>query len=53
MSPDTAILVINCGSSSLKLAIFANDETLPRLFSGAVERIAMGAGFHIEGMVFH
>lgn len=49
MSPDTVILVINCGSSSLKFAIFASDPTLPRLYSGAVERIGMGQSrFHVE-----
>ena len=39
MSSDQAILVINCGSSSLKFAIFGREGGLPRLYSGAVERI--------------
>lgn len=48
MSPDVAILVINCGSSSLKFAILASDPTLPRLYSGAVERIGIGQSrFHV------
>ncbi len=48
MSSDTTILVINSGSSSLKFAIFANEDGLARLFSGAVERIGIGQSrFHV------
>lgn len=39
MSSDQAILVLNCGSSSLKFAIFGRKASVPRLYSGAVERI--------------
>jgi acetate kinase len=49
MSSDAAIVVINCGSSSLKFAIFASERTLPRMFSGAVERIGLRQSrFHVE-----
>ena len=42
-----AILVINCGSSSVKFALFAAEEPLPRLWSGAIERIGLANGrFH-------
>ncbi|MET4805023.1 acetate/propionate family kinase [Limibacillus sp. MBR-115] len=40
-----SILVINCGSSSVKFALFADDRDLPRrLWSGAVERIGLAQG---------
>ncbi len=49
MSSDTAILVINCGSSSRKFALFASAATSSRHYSDAVERIGIGQGrFHIE-----
>jgi acetate kinase len=36
-----AILVVNCGSSSVKFALFADEGAAPRrLASGAVERLA-------------
>lgn len=46
-SPSTtssAILVINCGSSSVKFALFAAEETLPRVWSGVIERIGLANG---------
>ncbi len=39
-----AILVINCGSSSVKFALFAAGEPQPRLWSGAIERIGLANG---------
>ncbi len=38
------ILVINCGSSSVKFALFAAAQPLPCLWSGAVERIGLANG---------
>lgn len=35
----SAILVVNCGSSSLKFALFSARGRLPRFWSGAIERI--------------
>ncbi len=47
MTSDPAILVINCGSSSVKFALFAAVASLPRLWSGAIERIGLPEGrFH-------
>jgi acetate kinase len=47
VTPDPAILVINCGSSSVKFALFADTELLPRRWVGAIERIGLaGARFH-------
>ncbi len=47
-SSQHAILVINCGSSSVKFALFADEESLPRLWVGAIERIGLAEGrFHI------
>ncbi len=44
-TPDTpALLVINCGSSSIKFALFAVETALPRLVSGALERIGLPQG---------
>ena len=43
-----AILVINCGSSSVKFALFAAAQSLSRLRSGSVDRIGLAKGhFHI------
>lgn len=42
MSSLRAILVINCGSSSLKFAVFADSPELSRLWSGAIDRIGTG-----------
>jgi len=36
-----AILVINCGSSSVRFALFAAEETLPRVWSGVIERVGL------------
>lgn len=41
MPAHAAILVINCGSSSVKFALFSAQATLPRFWSGAIERIGM------------
>ncbi|MGE0333974.1 MAG: acetate/propionate family kinase [Gammaproteobacteria bacterium] len=38
------ILVINCGSSSVKFALFAAKEPQPRLWSGVIERIGLANG---------
>lgn len=47
MVDDTTILVINSGSSSVKFALFAGEPLLPRLWSGAIERIGLENGhFH-------
>ena len=44
----SAILVINCGSSSVKFALFAAAQSLSRLRSGSVDRIGLANGhFHI------
>lgn len=44
---DRTILVINSGSSSVKFALFATQAALPRLWSGAIERIGLVNGhFH-------
>ena len=44
----SAILVINCGSSSVKFALFAAGQSLSRLWSGSVDRIGLANGhFHI------
>lgn len=42
MNQSGAILVINCGSSSVKFALFSDNEV--RLRSGAVERIGLADG---------
>lgn len=42
-----AILVINCGSSSVKFALFGREEALPRLLSGTIDRIGL-AGSRIR-----
>lgn len=42
-----AMLVINSGSSSVKFALFADDDSLSRLWSGTVERIGLADG-HIR-----
>lgn len=39
MLADQAILVINCGSSSVKFAVFVAEAALPRRLSGEVDRI--------------
>ncbi|MCO6439908.1 MAG: acetate/propionate family kinase [Nitrococcus mobilis] len=44
MSGAQSILVINCGSSSLKFAVFGLSEGLRRLMSGSVDGIGAGAG---------
>ncbi len=51
MTSEQTILVINCGSSSIKFALFANEPLLPRLWAGAVEGIGLpGSRFHaIDG----
>jgi acetate kinase len=47
VTSDPAILVINCGSSSVKFALFADVDSTPRLWSGAIERIGLPDGrFH-------
>lgn len=44
----SAILVINCGSSSVKFALFTTGQSLSRLWSGSVDRIGLANGrFHI------
>ena len=44
----SAILVINCGSSGVKFALFAAAQSLSRLRSGSVDRIGLANGhFHI------
>lgn len=44
-----SILVVNCGSSSVKFALFLNDPILTRVWSGAVEGVGLSSGrFHIE-----
>ncbi len=44
MISDPAILVINCGSSSVKFALFADEESPRRLWAGALERIGLADG---------
>lgn len=41
---DRTILVINSGSSSVKFALFAAQTSLPRLWSGAIDRIGLANG---------
>src|SRR3974390_2663618 len=44
----SAIIVINCGSSSVKFALFAAGQSLSRLRSGSGDRIGLANGhFHI------
>jgi hypothetical protein len=38
-TPAPAILTVNAGSSSLKFALFADSERLPRLLTGSISRI--------------
>lgn len=38
------ILVINCGSSSVKFSLFAAEGILPKLFSGALDGIGLARG---------
>lgn len=50
MPAEPAILAINSGSSSVKFALFGNTAALPRLWSGAVERIGLAnSSFHASG----
>jgi acetate kinase len=50
MQNDAAILVINCGSSSVKFSLFGADRTLPTLFSGALDGIGLARGtLHAKG----
>lgn len=49
ITPGSAVLVINCGSSSIKFALFAADPTMPRLLSGALDRIGLtDSRFHAK-----
>ena len=41
MTAQGTILVINCGSSSVKFAVFADDAPPRRLWSGRIERIGL------------
>ena len=45
MISDSTILVINCGSSSVKFALFADEADAPRrLWSGALQRLGLPEG---------
>jgi acetate kinase len=45
MTSESAILVVNCGSSSIKFALFAADRGAPRRrWSGALERLGLPDG---------
>ncbi len=45
MKSNSAILVINCGSSSVKFALFSAEEDAPRrLWSGALQRLGLPEG---------
>lgn len=44
MSSQDAILVINCGSSSVKFALFSGDAALERLLLGEVDGIGLAIG---------
>ncbi len=45
MKSNSAILVINCGSSSVKFALFADEADAPRrLWSGALQRLGLPEG---------
>lgn len=45
MTENGTLLVINCGSSSVKFALFADERAAPRrLVSGALERIGLSDG---------
>ena len=49
MGTRPSILVINCGSSSVKFALFAVDRSLSKIASGALEGIRTSRGrFHIR-----
>jgi acetate kinase len=41
--PDTCILTINCGSSSVKFALYQTDKGLTQKFHGKVDRIGLPA----------
>lgn len=43
MSSESTILVINCGSSSVKFALFVNDASLTHRLAGAVEGIGLAS----------
>lgn len=52
MQNDAAILVINCGSSSVKFSLFGADTTVPQLFSGALDGIGLARGaFHARSAI--
>jgi acetate kinase len=52
MPNHAAILVINCGSSSIKFALFAADPTLRRVLSGALDRIGLtDSRFHAKDSI--
>ena len=49
VTESSAVLVINCGSSSIKFALFAADPTLRRVLSGALDRIGLAdSRFHAK-----
>jgi acetate kinase len=49
VTPGSAVLVINCGSSSIKFGLFAADPTLRRVLSGALDRIGLAdSRFHAK-----
>ena len=44
MISNAALLVINCGSSSVKFALFTDEDPPTRLWAGALERIGLADG---------
>jgi acetate kinase len=50
-TPAPAILTVNAGSSSIKFALFADSERLPRLLTGSISRIGQAdALFKLRGV---
>jgi len=48
MSDNSSILAINCGSSSIKFALFETGETLRQIAAGGIDRIGPEATFQIK-----
>lgn len=46
---ETALLIINCGSSSIKFALYRPDQSLPLLFRGKIADIGKSNEFEVAG----
>ena len=45
---NSRLLAINCGSSSIKFALFETGETLQQIAAGGIDRIGLEATFHVK-----